>query len=125
MGGTCLRPDHAQGGGIRGPQSTGLVMGKAEWVAEARKNCFPNQAILRAAKVREAAGRGSSFRWVFVSAHMSCQGGLSYPRTLRVHCCVCHGVCAPGLQRGNRRVGGRCRGARQLSHQQHCAHSCQ
>ena len=45
------------GGGIRGPQSTGLVLGGARWVAEARANAFPNQAVLRAAKVcRRGAG---------------------------------------------------------------------
>ena len=49
------------GGGIRGPQSTGLVLGGARWVAEARANAFPNQAVLRAAKVcRRGAGEAIS-----------------------------------------------------------------
>ena len=39
------------GGGIRGPQSTGLVLGKADLVEECRLNAFPNQAVMRAAKV--------------------------------------------------------------------------
>ena len=39
------------GAGIRGPQSTGLVLGKADLVAECRLNAFPNQAVMRGAKV--------------------------------------------------------------------------
>ena len=39
------------GAGIRGPQSTGLVLGKAEFIADCRENGFPNQSVLRAAKV--------------------------------------------------------------------------
>lgn len=39
------------GAGIRGPQSTGLVLGKADLVEECRLNAFPNQAVMRAAKV--------------------------------------------------------------------------
>lgn len=39
------------GAGIRGPQSTGLVLGKADYIRDCRANGFPNQAVLRAAKV--------------------------------------------------------------------------
>ena len=39
------------GGAIRGPQSTGLVLGQRQLIAEARANGFPNQSIMRAAKV--------------------------------------------------------------------------
>lgn len=39
------------GAGIRGPQSTGLVLGKADYILDCRLNAFPNQAVMRAAKV--------------------------------------------------------------------------
>ena len=39
------------GGAIRGPQSSGLILGSAEWVAECRANAFPNRAIGRAMKI--------------------------------------------------------------------------
>lgn len=39
------------GGAIRGPQSSGLILGPADWVAECRANAFPNRAIGRAMKI--------------------------------------------------------------------------
>ena len=33
------------GGAIRGPQSSGLVLGKESWVAACRDNAFPNRAV--------------------------------------------------------------------------------
>lgn len=39
------------GGAIRGPQSSGLILGSADWVAECRANAFPNRAIGRAMKI--------------------------------------------------------------------------
>ena len=39
------------GGAIRGPQSSGLVLGKESWVAACRDNAFPNRAVGRPMKV--------------------------------------------------------------------------
>ena len=46
---------YCKGGvGIRGPQSTGLVLGKANLVEECQLNAFPNQAVMGTAKVCKA-----------------------------------------------------------------------
>jgi seryl-tRNA(Sec) selenium transferase len=54
------------GGAIRGPQSSGLILGSADWVAECRANAFPNRAIGRAMKIcKEGANvlRARVFTW--------------------------------------------------------------
>jgi seryl-tRNA(Sec) selenium transferase len=62
------------GGAIRGPQSSGLVLGSAKWVGFARQNAFPNRAIGRAMKIckEEIVRRKSCLHHLLDNAYKLC-----------------------------------------------------